>query len=78
MPPLAGETGMQCILETNYAFAEPDYDKDDYTQNCVNPASGTLFSDGTQALLFADGHVVRAREHDAAKTTFRYDSISAW
>jgi prepilin-type N-terminal cleavage/methylation domain-containing protein len=64
--------------ETNFPFGEPDYDKDDYTQNCVDPAQGTLFSDGTQALLFADGHVSRARDHDAAKLTFRYDSMSPW
>lgn len=64
--------------ETNYPFGEPDYDKDDYTQNCLAPEAGTLFSDGTQAILFADGHVVRAKEYDAAKMTFRYDSISAW
>lgn len=64
--------------ETNYVFAEPDYDKDDYTQNCVDPSRGTLFADGTQALLFADGHVDRTKEQDFAKLTFRYDVISAW
>ncbi len=64
--------------ETNYPFAEPDYDKDDYTQNCIDPARGTLFSDGTQAVLFADGHVVRAKDFAPATMTFRYDSMSPW
>lgn len=64
--------------ETNYRFGEPDYDKDDYTQNCINPAAGTLFSDGTQAVLFADGHVSRIKDYDAATMTFRYDMIGPW
>lgn len=64
--------------ETNYRFGEPDYDKDDYTQNCVDPGAGTLFADGTQALLFADGHVVRAKAYDPAAMTFRYDTVDAW
>ena len=64
--------------ETNYRFGEPDYDKDDYTQNCLAPDSGTLFADGTQAILFADGHVMRAKAYDPATMTFRYDTISAW
>ena len=64
--------------ETNYAFDEPDYDKDDYTQNCVAPDAGTLFSDGTQAILFADGHVSRVKSYDPATMTFRYDTIGAW
>ena len=64
--------------ETNYAFAEPDFDKDDYTQNCIDANAGTLFADGTQAVLFADGHVSRVKAYDAATMTFRYDSISAW
>ena len=64
--------------ETNYRFGEPDYDKDDYTQNCIDPARGTLFSDGAQAILFADGHVSRVTDYDPAKMTFRYDAIAAW
>lgn len=64
--------------ETNYQFGEPDYDKDDYTQNCLDANAGTLFSDGTQAVLFADGHVLRIKSYDAASMTFRYDSISPW
>ncbi|AHF91361.1 N-terminal cleavage protein [Opitutaceae bacterium TAV5] len=64
--------------ETNYKFSEPDYDKDDYTQNCVKASDGTLFSDGTQAILFADGHVSTFKDYDSDKMTFRYDSISAW
>lgn len=64
--------------ETNYRFVEPDFDKDDYTQNCIDPASGTLFNDGTQAILFADGHVVRIKAFDPATMTFRYDSMSPW
>ena len=64
--------------ETNYRFGEPDYDKDDYTQNCVDAAAGTRVLDGMQALLFADGHVVRAKAYDPAKMTFRYDTIAAW
>jgi prepilin-type N-terminal cleavage/methylation domain-containing protein len=64
--------------ETNYLFPEPDYDKDDYTQNCIDPARNTLFSDGTQAILFADGHVNRVKDFDPATMTFRYDSISPW
>jgi hypothetical protein len=64
--------------ETNYKFSEPDFDKDDYTQNCLDANSGTLFTDGTQAILFADGHVTRAKVYDAATMTFRYDAISAW
>ena len=70
----------QLILagETNYPFGEPDYDKDDYTQNCIDPDHGTLFSDGTQAILFADGHVSRVKAYDPATMTFRYDSIAPW
>lgn len=64
--------------ETNYRFGEPDYDKDDYTQNCLDPARGTLFSDGTQAILFADGHVSRVKTYDPATMTFRYDTLGAW
>jgi prepilin-type N-terminal cleavage/methylation domain-containing protein len=64
--------------ETNYKFSEPDYDKDDYTQNCVNASGDTLFSDGTQAILFADGHVATFKDYDPDKMTFRYDSTSAW
>nr|WP_052361273.1 type II secretion system protein [Geminisphaera colitermitum] len=65
--------------ETNYPrFSEPDYDKDDYTQNCVNAADGTLLSDGTQAILFADGHVATFKDYDPIKMTFRYDKIGAW
>ncbi len=64
--------------ETNFAFAESDFDKDDYTQNCIDPAAGTLFSDGTQAVLFADGHVVRVKAYDPATMTFRYDTMGAW
>lgn len=64
--------------ETNYRFGEPDYDKDDYTQNCIDAGAGTFFSDGTQAILFADGHVSRTKAYEPATMTFRYDSISAW
>ena len=64
--------------ETNYPFGEPDYDKDDYTQNCLDETAGTLFSDGTQAVLFADGHVLRIKAYNPASMTFRYDSMSAW
>ena len=64
--------------ETNYPFGEPDFDKDDYTQNCIAPEAGTLMSDGTQAVLFADGHVIRAKAFDPAAMTFRYDTMSAW
>ncbi|EIP97816.1 prepilin-type N-terminal cleavage/methylation domain-containing protein [Opitutaceae bacterium TAV1] len=64
--------------ETNYGFGvEPDFDKDDYTQNCVN-APDTLFSDGTQAILFADGHVGVFKGYDPEKMTFRYDEIGPW
>jgi prepilin-type N-terminal cleavage/methylation domain len=64
--------------ETNYRFSEPDYDKDDYTQNCIAPDNGTLFADGTQAVLFADGHVRRVKDYEPDKMTFRYDTIGAW
>jgi prepilin-type N-terminal cleavage/methylation domain-containing protein len=64
--------------ETNFPFAEPDYDKDDYTQNCIDPGRGTQFSDGTQAILFADGRVERITTPDPAKMTFRYATISPW
>ena len=64
--------------ETNYPFLEPDYDKDDYAQNCLDRSAGTLFAEGTQAILFADGHIAAAKGYDAAVMTFRYDSISPW
>jgi type II secretory pathway pseudopilin PulG len=64
--------------ETNYKFGEPDFDKDDYTQNCLDTAAGTLFADGTQAVLFADGHVSLILAYNAASMTFRYDSMSSW
>ncbi len=64
--------------ETNYDFHEEDYDKDDYTQNCIKASDKTTFSDGTQAILFADGHVAAFKDYDPAKMTFRYDEIHKW
>lgn len=63
--------------ETNFPFAEPDFDKDDYTQNCLQPPE-TLMKDGTQAVLFADGHVAAFKDYDSAKMTFRYEGLAAW
>jgi len=61
-----------------------DADKDDFTANCVGgplngvPALGWRRHNGSQNLLFVDGHVKAYETYVPAEMTFRYDSIHSW
>ena len=60
---------------TNYPFFlmnEPD--QDDYSQNCI----GYPVHIDAQNILFADSHINKYRDYDAADMTFRYEGMSAW
>lgn len=72
---LAGDTG---------GFAQEDADKDDYSQNCVGgPDNGTPAMtwqqhNGSQNILFADGHIKRFSAFNAGQMTFAYDTMKGW
>ncbi|HOJ31088.1 MAG TPA: prepilin-type N-terminal cleavage/methylation domain-containing protein [bacterium] len=68
--------------DSNYRFAEPDCDKDDYTQNCLGWTADNQHwkphHAGGLNVLFADGHVGWYTEYDPDSMTFRYSTFSDW
>ena len=68
--------------DTNYKFAEPDCDKDDYTQNCLGWAAGVDYREplhgGGLNVAFMDTHVLWFNKYDSEKMTFRYKEMSDW
>lgn len=68
--------------DCNYRFAEPDCDKDDYTQNCLGwQADANHWKPhhaGGLNILFADGHVSWHSKYDPDSMTFRYGIFSDW
>ena len=68
--------------DTNYTFAEPDCDKDDYTQNCLGWQADAnhrepLHSGGLN-ISFLDTHVKWFDRYDPERMTFRYKVMSDW
>ena len=68
--------------DCNYRFAEPDCDKDDYTQNCLGWQQDQYHwkphHAGGLNILFADGHVSWHSKFDPDSMTFRYSTFSDW
>ena len=68
--------------DTNYVFAEPDCDKDDYTQSCLGWQGGANYREllhaGGMNISFLDAHVKWFDKYEPEKMTFRYDVMANW